>query len=129
MITTKGLRDWLAPMIPAVFVGIGPEMPDKPDRAAIVTRGPGGRIEMEGVQARSTFTVRMRGPIRDSETPELDLEDLRLAIEGARFPLEIGGHAILSVWPSGLPYPLPGPDSGRRYEFVQVFNLQTSTDI
>lgn len=129
MITTKALADWIRPMLPLVKIEIGPDMPDKPDRAAIVTRGPGGRVEMEGLVDRGTFTVRMRGPIRDSETPELDLEDLRMAIEALPFPLEIGGHAIISIWSSGPSYPLPGPDSGRRYEFVQVFNVQVSTDI
>lgn len=129
MITTKALCDWLAPFVPLVSFDVGPDLPDKPDRAAAVTRGPGGRNEMEGAVDRGTFTVRMRGPIRDSETPELDLQDLRMAVEATPFPLEIGGHAVISLWPSGPSYPLPGPDSGRRYEFVQVFNLQVSTDI
>lgn len=129
MITTEDIRAWLAPILPSVQFGVGPDLPDKPDRAAAVTRGPGGAREMEHAVERGTFTVRLRGPIADSKTPELDLEDLTLAIEGMAFPREIGRHAVISIWPSGPSYPLPGPDSGRRYEFVQVFNLQTSTDI
>jgi hypothetical protein len=116
-------------MVPGVSVDVGPDLPDKPDRAAAVTRGPGGRVEHEGLVDRGSFTVRMRGPIRDSETPELDLTALRNAVEATSFPLELGGHAVVSIWPSGPSYPLPGPDNGRRYEFVQVFNLQVSTDI
>lgn len=129
MITTKRLADWLAPILPDVHFDVGSAMPDKPDRAAIVTRGPGGRIQMEGTQARSTFTVQLRGKPLDSEGPELDLEDLRLAVEAGSYPMEVGGHAIQSCWPAGLPYPLPNPDNGRRYTFVQTFNLLTSTDI
>lgn len=129
MITTRSLTDWLAPVLPAVEFDVGPDLPDKPDRAAAVTRGPGGRNEMEGALDRGTFTVRMRGPIRDSERPELDLTTLRNWIEAHPFPAEIGGHGVISVWPAGPSFPLPGPDSGRRYEFVQTFVLQVSTDI
>lgn len=129
MITTKALADWLAPALTEVKFDVGPDLPDKPDRAAAVNRGPGGRNEMEGLVDRGTFIVRLRGPILDSERPELDLTALRAWIEAHPFPADVGGHAVISIWPSGPSYPLPGPDLGRRFEFVQVFNLQVSTDI
>jgi hypothetical protein len=129
MITTEALRDWLAPMVPDVKFEAGPDMPDKPDRAAMITRGPGGRSEMESLLELGSFTVRMRGLPTRISMPEQDLGTLRTAIEATPFPLELGGHAIVSIWPSGPWYPLPGPDSGRRYEFVQVFQYKVSTDI
>lgn len=129
MITTAALVEWFDAMLPDVTVLVGPDLPDKPDRAAAVTRGPGGRSEMQALLERGTITIRMRGKATRSDQPELDLEQLRYEIEHAVMPREFGDHAIVSIWPSGPWYPLPGPDSGRRYEFIQVFNYMTSTDI
>lgn len=129
MISTRSIKDWLAAAHPEIHWGVGPDLPDKPDRAAVVTRGPGGRNEMEGLIDRGTFTIRMRGKPKNDEMPELDLEDIKMRIEATPFPLDLGGHSIISIWSAGPSYPLPGPDSGLRYEFVQTMNLQVSTDI
>jgi hypothetical protein len=129
VITTEALSDWIRPMVPDVYVSAGADIPDKPDRAMAISRGPGGRVEMEQLAELGSFTVRARGlPTRQS-MPEVDLATLRREIQSIVGQIELDGHAILSVWPSGPWYPLPGPDSGRRYEFVQVFQYKVSTDI
>lgn len=128
MITTEALRGWLAGSLPAVHWVVGPDLPDKPDRAAAVTRGPGGNVTNEGILDRGTFTVRMRGLPTKSDMPELDLHELRGYVERFAFPHEVGEHAIVSCWSNGPPYPLPGPDNGRRYEFVQTFIVLVSND-
>jgi hypothetical protein len=128
VITTVALRDWLDGLT-TIPVHVGPDMPDKPDRVLMVARGPGGRVEMEQLAELGSFTVRARGLPTRSDQPEQDLAALRLAVMTHVGQVELDGHAILSVWPSGPWYPLPGPDSGRRYEFVQVFQYKVSTDI
>lgn len=131
MITTRAILRLLESMCEDMGVSweIGSEMPSKPDRLALITRGPGGRTEMEGLIDRGTFTIIMRGRPTDDEQPELDLEDIRLRMEAARYPIEVGNHSIISMWPAGPSYPLPNPDNGRRFSYVQTINLQVSTDI
>lgn len=128
MITTKALRDWLAGSLPDVHWVVGPDLPDKPDRAAAVTRGPGGNTTNEGILDRGTFTVRARGLPLSDDGPEMDLHALRSFVENHPYPHEVGGHGVTSCWSSGPPYPLPGPDNGRRYEFVQTFIILVSND-
>lgn len=130
MITTEALASWLSGLVPdGPKVVVGPDMPDKPDHIMMVARGPGGRSEMEQISESGTLTIRARGLPTRSAMPELDLDELRAAIAEIVGQIDFGRHAILSIWPSGPWYPLPGPDSGRRYEFVQVFQYKTSTDI
>lgn len=127
MITTKVLCDWLQGSGTAVHLIPGLDMPDKPDRLGMVSRGPGGRAgEHEGTLDRGTFTIRFRGLPTDQEMPELDAHHLRLWVERTPVPVELG---VQSLWPSGPPYPLPGPDSGRRYESVATYMYLVSTDI
>lgn len=127
MITTAALVTFMRPFIPAEykFVGSSAELPDKPDLAVALSRTPGGREEMEGLQDRGGFTLRFRGRPTDTEGPEEAIIATRIALSRTVIPVEIGPWLIRSVWPSGPSYPLPGPDSGRRFEYVQVFNLQT----
>lgn len=119
MITTKTMVDWLESLgLIGVKFGIGPNLPDKPDRFAAVTRGP-GRVEHEGALDRATFTVRLRGPMHDLEQAEIDIELLRRLVEANQAPESTG---ISACWVDGPATPIPGtPDSGRRSEFVATF--------
>lgn len=125
---TAAIISWLqglgadqgVPMLPGM---VGQEIPDMPDRLAVVTETSGGPLRMEGLEDNPTFQLRFRGRQGDA----LDAQRLALAADRlivfAPLPATVAGLRVWSVWRSGgrptalLPDPSPGlrPESQCTY--------------
>lgn len=98
----------------------GPYIRDMPHRILTLTPIPGPGYVWEGAGDAGAFQARVRGRVDDPADAETLAKEFDRLIFGAHFPVVVRGVAIshidrLGGDPSML---LPGPDSGRRYEYV-----------
>lgn len=125
---TRDLRLWLTGRAPDEKFFTGPNLPKFSGRFVLLTRSPGGGLEMEFALDNPSWQVHVVGKqSRDDRVNNAaeDAEELMMLVDAlilnADYPVTLGEERIISAQPFGSgPSPL-APDSAGRTHFTATY--------